>query len=84
MNILSGGNLPPPVEKNDGTSKTITEYSMNDEGKKVKVCKFLLVCLFLSLIFRSEEKYKYKFSVIAVWRVGSCRVYLLIGTFTLI
>ncbi|ROT84476.1 eukaryotic translation initiation factor 3 subunit G isoform X1 [Penaeus vannamei] len=37
---VEGGNLPPPVEKNDGTSKTITEYSMNDEGKKVKIISY--------------------------------------------
>lgn len=29
--------LPPPVEKSDGNTKTITEYTLNDDGKKVKV-----------------------------------------------
>lgn len=34
---VEGGNLPPPVEKNDGSTKTITEYTLNDDGKKVKI-----------------------------------------------
>jgi len=29
--------LPPPVEKSDGKTKTITEYTLNEDGKKVKV-----------------------------------------------
>lgn len=29
--------LPPPVEKRDGDSKTIIEYAINDDGKKVKI-----------------------------------------------
>ena len=31
--------LPPPTEKIDGDTKTVTEYKFNDEGKKVKVTK---------------------------------------------
>jgi len=36
---VEGGNLPAPVEalKSDGSSKTITEYSLNEDGKKVKI-----------------------------------------------
>ncbi|KAK7063158.1 Eukaryotic translation initiation factor 3 subunit G [Halocaridina rubra] len=34
---VEGGSLPPPVEKSDGNSKTITEYSFNEEGKKIKI-----------------------------------------------
>ncbi|KAK4321424.1 hypothetical protein Pmani_007763 [Petrolisthes manimaculis] len=34
---VEGGHLPATVEKNDGNSKTIIEYSLNDDGKKVKI-----------------------------------------------
>jgi len=34
---VEGTVLPPPVEKSDGNSKTITEYTLNEDGKKVKV-----------------------------------------------
>jgi len=34
---VEGTVLPPPVEKSDGNTKTVTEYTINDEGKKVKV-----------------------------------------------
>lgn len=34
---VEGGNLPAPVEKSDGNSKTITEYSLNEDGKKTKI-----------------------------------------------
>jgi len=34
---VEGTVLPAPVEKSDGNSKTITEYTLNEDGKKVKV-----------------------------------------------
>lgn len=35
--LVSGGNLPSTIEKSDGSSKTIIEYALNEDGKKVKV-----------------------------------------------
>jgi len=34
---VEGTVLPPPVEKSDGNTKTVTEYTLNEDGKKVKV-----------------------------------------------
>jgi len=34
---IDGGSLPPPVETINGNNKTLVEYKINDEGKKVKV-----------------------------------------------
>jgi len=34
---VEGTVLPPPVEKSDGNSKTVTEFTLNEDGKKVKV-----------------------------------------------
>lgn len=31
--------LPPPTEKIDGDTKTVTEYKLDEEGKKVKITK---------------------------------------------
>lgn len=36
-NVTKGGSLPSPVEKNDGISKSLTEYSVNEDGKKIKI-----------------------------------------------
>ncbi|XP_035683235.1 eukaryotic translation initiation factor 3 subunit G-like isoform X3 [Branchiostoma floridae] len=36
---LSDEELPPPEEVIDGDTKVITEYSINDEGKKVKIIR---------------------------------------------
>ena len=40
--ILISGELPPTVEKIDGNTKTVTEYSYNNDDKKVKVSLFFL------------------------------------------
>lgn len=34
---VEGGTLPATVEKSDKNSKTITEYSFNEDGKKIRV-----------------------------------------------